>query len=302
MTGLTLQHPIYTLDKQLLVSPETHLTQEALDGVIDSQTSRCYETCSFLSHGSVREDCFNYLSSPPYRTFFQDREQTHGLLDLLETVRLPVPVLQSLDYFRQGDLYTYVHILMVFALSTLLARDLIPDDQDCILLSATGPTHDMGKICVPLPVLKKTTPLTRAEHALIEHHAAAGYVLLACYYQDSRHLACQVALNHHERGDGSGYPRGIILKDPIVEIIVASDVYDALIRPRPYRSEPYDCRTALEEITRMAEEGRIGWGVVKALIAHTRKVKSHYSGITVSTEKRGVPPSNNAYGILAEEE
>ena len=302
MTGLTLRHPIHTLDKQLLFSPQTPLTQETLDAVIDSQATRSYESCFFLSYGSVREDCLNYLSSPPYRVCFQDREQAQALLNLLETVRLPIPILQSLDYFRLEDLYTYVHILMVFALSTLLARDLIPDDQDCLLLSATGPTHDMGKICVPLPILKKTTPLTRAEHAFIEHHSAAGFVLLGCYYQNSQHLACHVALNHHERGDGSGYPRGIFLKDPIVEIIVASDVYDALIRPRPYRSESYDCRTALEEITRMAEEGRIGWDVVKALIAHTRKVKSHYSEITVSTEKRGVPPSNNAYGILAEEE
>jgi HD-GYP domain-containing protein (c-di-GMP phosphodiesterase class II) len=189
---------------------------------------------------------------------------------------------------------------MVFALSTLLAKDLIPDYQECIQLSATGPTHDIGKICVPLHILKKTTPLTKTERGFIEHHAAASYVLLSYYYKDRQHLACKVALDHHERRDGSGYPRGILLKDPIVEIIAVSDIYDALIKLRPYRSSAYDNRTALEEITEMAEQNKIGWDVVKVLIAHNRKSNPHYREITISAEKRGTPPSYNVYGIIAE--
>jgi HD-GYP domain-containing protein (c-di-GMP phosphodiesterase class II) len=221
-------------------------------------------------------------------------------MTLLDTISLPVPVLQALDYFKQYDLYTYAHILMVFALSRLLAKDLIPDDRECIRLSATGPTHDIGKLCVPLPILRKATPLTRAEHDYLQHHSAAGYVLLGCYYKNVRHLACRVALDHHERRDGSGYPRGILLRDPIVEIIVVSDIYDALIKPRPYRSESYETRTALEEIVQMAEQNKIGWGVVRALIGHHRASKPHYSEVSLSTEKRGIPPLNNVYGILAE--
>ena len=119
-------------------------------------------------------------------------------------------------------------------------------------------------------MLKKTTPLTKTERGFIEHHAAAGYVILSYYYKDIQHLACKVALDHHERRDGSGYPRGILLNDPMVEIIAVSDIYDALIKPRPYRSGPYDNRTALEEITEMAEQYKIGWDVIKALFAHNR--------------------------------
>jgi HD-GYP domain-containing protein (c-di-GMP phosphodiesterase class II) len=190
---------------------------------------------------------------------------------------------------------------MVFALSTLLAKDLIPDYQEWIQLSATGPTHDIGKICVPLHILKKTTPLAKTEWGFLEHHAAAGYVLLSYYYKDIQHHACKVALDHHERTDGSGYPRGMLLKDPIVEIIAVSDIYDALIRPRPYRSSAYDNRTALEEITEMAEQNKIGWDVVKVLIAHNRKSNPPYREITISAEKRGTPPSYNVYGIIVEE-
>jgi HD-GYP domain-containing protein (c-di-GMP phosphodiesterase class II) len=301
MPGLTLQHPIRTLDDQLLFPSGTLLTEETLNAVVDSHREDSYQTYPLLLYSSVREDCLNFLSKPPYTAIFQDKKQIHDLLNLIETVRFPIPILQSLDYFKQHDLYTYTHVLMVFALSTLLAKDLIPDYQDCIRLSATGPTHDFGKICVPLHILKKTKPLTKMERGFLEHHAAAGYVLLSYYHKNIKSLACEVALDHHERRDGSGYPRGIPLKDPLVEIIAVSDIYDALIMPRPYRSGAYDNRTALEEITEMAKQNKVGWDVVKALIAHHRKSNPPYKEMTISAEKRGTPPSYNVYGIIAEE-
>ncbi|MGZ6220451.1 MAG: HD-GYP domain-containing protein [Syntrophales bacterium] len=301
MPRLTLQHPIRTLDNQLLFPPETLLTEETLDAVIDSHRADSYQTYPLLLYGSVKEDCLTFLSILPYTTIFSDKKQINDLFNLLETVHCSIPILQSLDYFRQHDLYTYTHVLMVFALSTLLAKDLIPDYQECIRLSATGPTHDIGKVCVPLQILKKTTPLTKNERSFLEHHAAAGYALLGYYYKNPEHLACEVALDHHERRDGSGYPRGVLLKDPMVEIIAVSDIYDALIMPRPYRSGAYDNRTAIEEVTEMADQSKIGRDVVKALIAHNRKSNPYYREITISAEKRGTPPSYNVYGVIAEE-
>lgn len=301
MPRLTLQHPIRTLDNQPLFSAGSLLTKETLDAVIASHRAERYQTCSLLSYDSVKEDCLSFLSIPPYTTIFSGKKQINDLLNLLETVHFSIPVLQSLDYFKQHDLYTYSHVLMVFVLSTLLAKDLIPDYQERVQLSATGPTHDIGKVCVPLHILKKTTPLTKTERSFLEHHAAAGYALLGYYYKNTQHLACEVALDHHERRDGSGYPRGVLLKDPMVEIIAVSDIYDALIMPRPYRSGAYDNRTALEEITEMADQSKIGQYVVKALIAHSRKSNPHYREITLSAEKRGTPPSYNVYGVVAEE-
>jgi HD-GYP domain-containing protein (c-di-GMP phosphodiesterase class II) len=249
----------------------------------------------------VKQDCLDFISTPPFVTIFSDQEEIGDFLSLLETVQFPIPILQSLDYFREHDFYTYAHVLMVFALSSFLAKDLLPDYQERIRLSATGPTHDTGKVCVPLHILKKTTPLTKTERGFLEHHAAAGYVLLSYYYSDAQHLACKVALDHHERGDRSGYPRGILLEDPMVEIIAVCDVYDALIMPRPYRSGAYDNRTALEEITEMANQNKIRWDVVRALVAHNRKSNPHYKEMTLSAEKRGTPPSYNVYGMVGEE-
>jgi HD-GYP domain-containing protein (c-di-GMP phosphodiesterase class II) len=132
----------------------------------------------------------------------------------------------------------------------------------------------------------------------LDNHSAAGYVLLSYYLGDPRSLASLVARDHHERKDGSGYPRGIPLRDLLVEVIAVCDVYDALISPRPYRPASYDNRTALEEITGMAERGEIGWDVVKALVACNRSARPHYSESEVSTEKRGVPPPGNLHGVI----
>jgi HD-GYP domain-containing protein (c-di-GMP phosphodiesterase class II) len=165
-----------------------------------------------------------------------------------------------------------------------------------------GPTHDIGKISIPLEVLQKTDPLTRTERAILEHHAVAGLVLLSYYFQDNQSIAAKVARDHHERRDGSGYPLGRRLTDQLVEIVAVSDIYDALISPRPYRPTSYDNRTALEEITELAHQGKLGWEVVQALVARNRKSKPHYHECTVSSEKRGIPPANNHYGVMAAED
>ncbi|MFV9644690.1 MAG: HD-GYP domain-containing protein, partial [Desulfobacterales bacterium] len=151
-------------------------------------------------------------------------------------------------------------------------------------------------------ILRKSDPLTRTERGVLEHHTVAGYVLLTYYLRGTQRFSAKIARDHHERRDGSGYPRGIALADRMVEIVAVTDVYDALISKRPYRSVAYDNRTALEEITTLAERNQIGWDMVKALVARNRKDKPHYSTILLSAEKRGTPPPRNVYGVIARED
>jgi HD-GYP domain-containing protein (c-di-GMP phosphodiesterase class II) len=83
----------------------------------------------------------------------------------------------------------------------------------------------------------------------------------------------------------------------MIDIIMVSDVYDALISPRPYRPVSYDNRTALEEITHQAAVGAISRTVAQVLVALNRRHQPHYRQCTVSSERRGNPPINNLYGI-----
>ena len=301
MSTLTLLHPVHTLDNQLLLPAGSVVSTETLDDLISSSKATSSQSCSLLRYGLVKEDLLHFLSSSFYQVIFNDQKQVADLLNIMETVHAIPSFLQSLDYFKQYDLYTYRHILLVFALSTLLAKDLISDYHEHNLEHAAGVTHDLGKICVPLHILKKSDPLTRAERSALKYHAAAGFVLICYYLQDTQHPAAIVARDHHERRDGSGYPRGIQLTNLMVEIIAVTDIHDALISSRPYRPVSYDNRTALEEITRMAEKNKIGWDLVKVLITHNRRNKPHYNEVTVSMEKRGTSPLDNVYGITREE-
>jgi HD-GYP domain-containing protein (c-di-GMP phosphodiesterase class II) len=164
-----------------------------------------------------------------------------------------------------------------------------------------GPTHDVGKLTIPFDILQKKTPLTRRERQFLEFHSVAGYVLLSYYLGDQRHPAAHVALNHHERCNGSGYPRGLAAVSPLVEMVAICDVYDALISSRPYRKGDYDNRTALEELCDIAEAGALGRYNVQALIGRNRAGYPAPEEVRLSTERRGNPPESNCHSVTVDE-
>ncbi len=297
---LILQYPVFTLDGRLLLPAETKLTAATMDRLADEGRANAFPTESIMNHATVRADIHRFLTLPPYHIIFADPGQTGHVLDLFERVTLPVPLLKIIDYFKEHDFHTYRHSLMVYALATLLAKVVGAADEEVAQESIAGPTHDFGKINVPLAILMKETPLSPDENRLLKHHVMAGYVLL-CYYLHERESATiRLALNHHERKNGSGYPRGLKQQSRLVEIITVADIYDALISARPYRQGAYPNRTALEELTGMAERGEIGWKVLRTLISLNRAQKPDPDGLIVSTERRGEPPVGNMFGVLTD--
>lgn len=301
---MEIHYPICTLDKQLLLREHTVISTKTIVTLISSNTHTSYKTYSLLNYGSVKKDIFDFLQQHHYPVIFAEQEKTATIMRILEDVHLILPVLESLEYFKEHDIYTYRHILMVFVLSALLSIGLLADNtdkEDLIKEFLAGPAHDFGKICVPSDILRKKVPITQAERDMLEHHALAGYVLLSYYYRDRNNFFAKVARDHHERKNGSGYPRCIKLRDKLIEIVAVTDVYDALISTRHYRPVSYDNRTALEEITAMAERGQFSWKIVKALVALNRASKPHFDDCIISLKKRGMPPPHNTYGIIAKE-
>jgi HD-GYP domain-containing protein (c-di-GMP phosphodiesterase class II) len=104
------------------------------------------------------------------------------------------------------------------------------------LLTASG-MHDIGKIGVPDSVLFKAGALSRDERAMIERHPEIGHQILSGSSDPVMQLAATIALTHHERVDGHGYPRGLRGDEiPLAGRIAAvADVFDALTHARPYR-------------------------------------------------------------------
>ena len=301
MLPLVLRYPVTDLDNRLLLTAGTVLTDEVIAALIASNADAPYEMHPILSHGSIRNDLREYLAPLPFRVLFDEQEAIAELIGIMEHVSLIAPFLRVLDHFKQHDPYTYRHMLVVYALSGLLHKDLYPHAREWSRNMTTGYIHDVGKINLPLHILKKQTPLTPGERDMTLHHTIAGHVLSCYYLRDPQQIMTVIERDHHERRNGSGYPRGIRLNNPLVEIVAVCDVYDALISSRPYRRVSYDNRSALEMITGMAERKEIGWDIVKALVARNRKVNIHHTKLEISADKRGVSPSGNNYGILARE-
>lgn len=297
MAEIMLHHAVHTLDNQQLLPVGTVISPRIIDELIEARSDPSPATYPLMNYGTVRPDLMQFISQKPYSTIFSDADRVAKIVGLMENVTLPDPPLKVLNYFKRNDFYTYRHFLLVYILSLLLALDLITDSNDILQETQMGPTHDIGKICVPLSILMKTKPLTVTERRLLDHHSSAGYVLLSFYLRDMKTLAAIIARDHHERKDGSGYPCGIHLDNLMTEIVVASDVYDALISIRPYRAQAYDNRTALETLTGMVQKKSLSLNVVQALVNYNRKKRTHYSECVVSLEKRGTPPEGNIYGV-----
>ncbi len=117
------------------------------------------------------------------------------------------------------------------------------------LLYLAAPMHDIGKIGINDSILKKTGGSSDTEYELMKTHCHIGAKLLSGHNSDLLRVARAIALNHHERWDGSGYPRGLANRDiPFAGRISAiCDVFDALTSERPYK-EAWPFEKAVEEI------------------------------------------------------
>jgi HD-GYP domain-containing protein (c-di-GMP phosphodiesterase class II) len=298
--AITLKYPVNTLEGVEVLPAGAELTPDLMDEVAEHGKKTEYAMKSLLDHGSVQNDLGLFLKVPPYNKFFTSKKHMQELFDIMAGTLLPSPVLDSFYYFKHHDFYTYQHILVVMAISISIARDHALEPEQLSEVALAGTTHNIGKICVPSNILKKKTSLTKKERDMIDHHMAAGYVLLCHYLGDTQSLAARTARDHHERNDGSGGPSGVCQTDPLVEIVTVSDIYDALISPRAYRPVSFDNRSAIEILTNMAESGKIQWEPVKAIVARNRSPYVPYNETVISNDKRGTTPPGNIYDTIAD--
>ena len=135
------------------------------------------------------------------------------------------------------DSETGGHIERMSRYALLVARSLGLDAERVELIELASPLHDVGKIAVPDTILMKPGALTPEERAVMERHAEMGYRILAGSDSPLLEMAAVIARTHHERFDGSGYPRGLFERAiPIAGRIAAvADVFDALTSDRVYR-------------------------------------------------------------------
>jgi PAS domain S-box-containing protein len=162
------------------------------------------------------------------------------------------------------DSYTAGHERRVADLSSAIAAEMGMDAEAQKWLRVAGMVHDTGKIGVPTDILTKPKPLTTHEYGLVQTHPNFGFEILRLVEFPSP--IAEVTLQHHERLDGSGYPRGLKGDDILTEarIVAVADVVESMASHRPYRPA-LGIPRALEEIQSGAG-ARYDAGVVDACV------------------------------------
>lgn len=183
----------------------------------------------------------NLLDAQLAHRFLHDQRSVLEELVHLRTAELHRTRLQVVQRLGKAAEYrdeeTGNHILRMSHVCALLARAMGWDEAQCDLILNASPMHDIGKIGIPDAVLLKPGKFDAEEWEVMKTHATIGARLLDGDNSSLMRMARDIALTHHEKWDGSGYPNGLAAEAiPMVGRIAAlADVFDALTSERPYK-------------------------------------------------------------------
>jgi two-component system response regulator RpfG len=130
------------------------------------------------------------------------------------------------------------HVIRMARYSRLIAETIHLSSEESETIELAAPLHDIGKIGLPDYILLKADKLTEAEKKIMQRHPVIGYEILKDSPSKYLRMGALIALGHHEKFDGTGYPYGLVGDHiPLAARIVAvADVYDALTSRRPYKA------------------------------------------------------------------
>ncbi len=194
-----------------------------------------------VDHAECRARCRNLLALHQHRQFIEDRakwlekriaEATNEIQSREKETLLRLA--KAGEYRDEG---TGNHVLRMAKYAGLIARTLGLPQAECETIEIAAPMHDIGKIGMPDAILRMPGKLDPDEWRIMQTHALVGYEILKDSPSKYLHTGAIIALGHHEKYDGTGYPEGLRNEEiPLAARIVAvADVFDALVTERPYK-------------------------------------------------------------------
>jgi len=209
--------------------------------------------------------------------------------EISDSVARNPSALISLARLKTVDDYTYMHSVAVCAMMVGLAKQLGLDEEQTRAAGLAGLMHDLGKALMPMEVLNKPGKLTDTEFAIIKTHPEEGHRLLLTG-QDVDPVVLDVCLCHHEKTDGSGYPKGLKADEIslFAKMGAVCDVYDAITSNRPYKAgwDPAESLRKMAEWANGHFDNKVFQAFVKSLgiypIGSLVKLSSGRLGVVVS--------------------
>lgn len=221
----------YTACRQLKADPVT----ESIPVIFVTGLSDVGDETAGFEAGAV-----DYIVKPVSPPIVRARVRTH--LSLVSAAQLKrsyhdaIYMLGEASEFKDTD--TGVHIWRMAGYSSALAAAVGWDAAACRQLELAAPMHDIGKLSIPDAILHKPGKLDAEEWAVMQTHSTVGYKILSkSSAAPILQMAATVALRHHEKWDGSGYPDGLAGEEipEMARIVAIADVFDALSMTRPYK-------------------------------------------------------------------
>jgi HD-GYP domain-containing protein (c-di-GMP phosphodiesterase class II) len=224
------------------------ITEEMMVTIQDKRLSPEIKAVKVQEHSFVMMR--NLLENPSTNNI---REAKRGISAIVGMILKEQDTLQQLIHITSHDYYTYTHSVEVGILSVAMAKSLFANSKnhDLYSLGAGFFLHDLGKVNISKDIINKPGKLTDDEMREMRRHPFLGFKLL----DETNQLTDEsriIVLQHHERADGKGYPKGLRGQDIHIygRICAIADVYNALTTDRPYRKK----MTPFEGLTIMREE------------------------------------------------
>lgn len=233
----------------------------------------------------------DYITKPPYPRILLARVRTH--LSLVRAAALEashyaaIHMLGEAGHYNDSD--TGVHIWRMAAYSRLLAEAVGWSSEQAKLLELAATMHDTGKIGIPDAILKKPGALDADEWIVMKTHSRIGYEILNKSDAPLFQLAAEIALRHHEKWDGNGYPDGLSGANipESARIVAVADVFDALSMRRPYKEAwPLDRVLAtLDQAAGNHLEAKLV-NTFKRVLPNMLNIKAHWDAIDARVEQQ----------------
>lgn len=220
----------YSVCRQLKATPDS----ENIPVIFVSGLASVQDETAGFAVGAV-----DYLSKPVSPPIVKARVRTHLSLTsakkLEQSYHEAIYMLGIASEFRDTD--TGTHIWRMSAYSGALATALGWNAKDSRNLELAATMHDLGKLAIPDSILLKPDKLNADEWQIMRTHTTTGFDILSKGSAEIVRMAATIALHHHERWDGGGYPLGLAGEaiPEVARIVAIADVFDALSMNRPYK-------------------------------------------------------------------